>query len=514
MARLDALLIRGANVLTLDPSRPRAEALLAVDGLIAAVGRSADVRAHPAAAAARVVDCGGRTLVPAFIDAHIHLLAAAARLDAVDCGPEAVASIDEIKAGIRERAATTPPGEWVRAGGYDELALVERRHPDRHDLDQAAPDHPVRLVHRTGHACVLNSRALALAGIDNSTPEPPAAYLERDLTSGEPTGLLLEMNDRVNRALPPLSYERLAAACAALDRRLLEAGVTCVQDATATNGPDDWRLFRRLIEERRLSVSLSLMEGLAHLASPAAKGGGRRPRRGGVKLQPRELEHELSPGPAEIVALVRRVDAAGRQVAVHAVGRLAIDAALDAFQALGPARCQTMRHRIEHAGICSPSTAERIARLGVMVVTQPGFLYWNGALIEQRVATADIADLYPLRRLLDAGVVLAGSSDAPVAPAVPLTSLRAAVERRTRSGAVLSPEQRLSGEEALALFTRNAAYALGLEAERGALRRGMAADCVLLSADPTAPAPDWDRLTLDLTVRAGQVDYERAASAP
>ncbi len=164
------LALRNANVITLDDRLPRASAVAVRGGVIAWVGRDEDM-ARSSWRAERVVDCEGRTLVPGFIDAHMHLLAYAASLRDVDCGPDAVRSIGDIRHAISERASHTPDGSWIVGRGYDDSALLERRHPTRHDLD-AATALPVRLVHSTGHACVLNSAALALVGIGAGTPDP------------------------------------------------------------------------------------------------------------------------------------------------------------------------------------------------------------------------------------------------------------------------------------------------------------------------------------------------------
>ena len=153
--------------------------------MIAWVGRDEDL-GRVGLDAERVVDCAGRTLIPGFVDAHMHLLAYAASLRDVDCGPDAVRSISDIRSAIAERARGAPEGAWVVGRGYDDSALVERSHPTRRDLD-AATSLPVRLVHSTGHACVLNSAALALVGIGADTPDPVEGVIERD-DSGEPTG--------------------------------------------------------------------------------------------------------------------------------------------------------------------------------------------------------------------------------------------------------------------------------------------------------------------------------------
>jgi predicted amidohydrolase YtcJ len=483
---------------------PGADSLLLRDGLIAAVGAEATLSREASESKADDLDLGGRLVLPAFIDAHIHLLSSAARFVSVDCGPGAVDSIEAIGLAIGRRASALAKGAWVRAAGYDEVSLREGRHPTRRDLDAAAPEHPVRLTHRGGHAVVLNSLALKLAGIDGSTPEPPGSYMERDLETGEPTGLLVEMNEVVERALPPLSPVDLRAAIREVSDRLLAAGVTFVADATHSNGPGEWRLLAGLQDRAELRQGVSMLEGLDHLGSlPVAEG---RLSRGPVKVMPKELEHEFQPSVGDMAAILRRIEGAGRRAAVHMVTRAGLDTVLAAFEALGhPAG----GHRLEHCGICSPEQARRVAALGLTVVTQPGFLYENGDLMLKRLTAADLPDLYPLRRLLDAGVPVAGSSDAPAAAPQPLEGIRAAVERRSRTGADVGADQAVDIEEAVALFTSGAARVLGVERERGALAPGMVADVVVLNTDVLGDGTSWDDLEVAMTVQAGEVAFSR-----
>ena len=217
------------------------------------------------AAQTRAIDCQGGTLVPGFNDAHCHILATAASLLAVDCSPSAVSSVEDIVGLLRKRASEAPPDTWIRATGYNEFYLSEKRHPTRSDLDAAAPDHPVRLTHRSGHAVVLNSRALALAGISRDTPDPVYGVIDRDPDTGEPTGLLLEMDDYLEGVVPPLSREEIHAGIKLFNEQCLALGITTLQDATPGNSVERWRLFEEIKERGVLTPSLTIMAGAAHL---------------------------------------------------------------------------------------------------------------------------------------------------------------------------------------------------------------------------------------------------------
>jgi predicted amidohydrolase YtcJ len=482
------LLLFNARVLTMDPARPEAEALTVRDGRIVAVG-GAQMAAAALDARTKRIDCGGGLLLPAFIDAHCHLLAYAAALLCVDC--TAARSIVEIQEAVRRQAQQTPAGQWVRAFGYEETRLAESRHPDRHDLDAAAPDLPVRLIHRSGHASVLNSAALRLARIDSTTEEPPGGGIDRDLTGGEPSGLLLGMEQMIDRVAPPLGYDELAAGVRAACARLLRVGVSCIQDATHTNGRSEWELFEQLMDDGALSLEVVFMEGIEHLGELPEQCAEGRLRRGAVKIMLHELGDEIAPDEAELTRRVTEVHAAGRQVAIHAIGAGAVAAAAGAIEAALKQRPRDdHRHRIEHCGLLPTGMAERLARLGVVVVSQPAFLYERGDRYLALVPEEAQDTLYAFRSLRQVGVALAASSDAPVTRPEPLASVATAVDRRAASGDAVAPEQAVDVAEALSWWTAGAAYAGFLEAERGTLRPGLRADLLLLPGDAMERAPE------------------------
>lgn len=489
------LLLSNARVVTMDPACPSAQAVLARAGRIVRVGADAACR-RAASAGARVIDCGGMVVLPGFVDPHLHLLAWAAALRAVDCTD--ARSIDEIVQRIRERAADLPPGTWVRAVGYDESRLAEGRHPTRWDLDAATTAHPVRLVHRSGHALVLNSRALALAGITVASEEPPGGVIDRRLSDGEPTGLLLEMNEVVARAVPPLPRAELVAGLREAGKRLLAAGITAVQDLSYTNGPDAANVLAALARESGFAPRLlPPAEGWPGDAA-ALSGDVARP----VKVMLRETGERPVPDVAELAAIVRACHARGRAVAVHAVERRTVTAVVEAFTRAA-VRGGEARHRIEHAGVCPPELARRIAALGLIVVSNPVFLAESGDRYLRDVAPADRPYLYDTAGLAAAGVRVAAGSDAPVVSADALATVRAAVTRTARSGAVL-PGMGLDPERATALVTAAAAHAAGVEAELGRIAPGLAADLVVLSAEPHRPDA-----RVEMTVIGGEVRWRR-----
>ena len=439
---------------------------------------------------------------------------------------------------VRERAAGLPPGVWVRSAGYDESRLAEGRHPTRWDLDRAAPNHPVRLLHRSGHAAVLNSRALAVAGVTIATEEPPGTAIDRRLTDGEPTGLLMEMNEMVARVVPPLARADLVAGLREAGRRLLAAGVTAVQDMTHTNGPGAANFLSELAAESDFAPRLlpiaegwgavdreaSVAEPCAvtptpHVrpspsarraatspaAAPGVAGGDRaRP----VKVMVREVGGPPVPDVDDLAMIMRVCGAHDRQVAVHAVERRTVAAVVAAFEQAGEdARAGALRHRIEHAGVCPPDLGCRIAALGLVVVSNPVFLHVSGDRYRRQVAEHDLPHLYAVGALAGAGVRLAAASDAPVAPALPLAAVRAAVTRRTEQGVTL-PGVPLAPDRALALVTRGAALASRREDELGQIAPGRPADFTVLSGDPAHPDT-----VVEATIIGGRVRWSRASAA-
>ena len=455
-------------------------AVACADGRIVAAGTvEACTRALPVPH--RRIAAPEAFVLPGFIDAHVHVLAAAAAEAGPDCSPRAVSSIAELLEVVAQAAAAQPPGAWVRAHGYEETMLAERRHPTRAELDRAAPHHPVRLTHRSGHAEVLNSRALALAGIDEATDEPAGAAFGRALEDGRLDGLLIGMAERIEAAMPPPDRVAVATAVEAWASARLAEGVTTLVDAGPRNGLAEWETLCAFARDGTLAQRLVVMEGADHLGTLPADGAGGRVQRGEVKVQPRVLEGEAFDA-TQLATIVRRAVAAGRRVAVHAPTAESVRAALDAFRGAGDPR----GHRIEHAPLLPRALVDEIAEAGVAVVGQPGLLTEVTPRYERLLARAERERLQPWRDLVDAGVPLAFSSDAPVSRSGPLVASAAASSARPGT---LAPGQALRPLEALAAWTSRAAAACGLD-DRGRLAPGQAADLVLiegpLESDPAA----------------------------
>ena len=508
------LILHNARVITLDPDQSIAK-LVAVKGdRILWVGQNRDLEGLQGPKT-RLIDCQGQTVVPGFIDAHCHLLAYAASLLYLDCGPAAVRSISEIKNALSRRAESVPEEQWVRATGYDEFYLKERRHPNRWDLDEALPRHPVRLNHYSGHACVLNSVALSLAGISSETPDPPDGIIDRDWDTGEPTGLLLEMDSYLDQVVPSLSDAEFLKGVGLANQRLLSMGITSLQDATHSNSPQQWQTIQELKGRGLLAPRVTLMPGIKHLEEFLEQGlsfadGDADLNLGPAKIMLTGTTGSLQPPQEELRELVLQAHRTGYQVAIHAVEARAVEAAIEAIDyATTMAPRPDARHRIEHCSEGPPEVLSRLKNTGTIVVTQPAFLYLRGQRYISEVAPEIQPWLYPIGSLLRSGIPLAFSSDAPVASPDPLIGLYAAVTRQAANGQVLSKEQRVSPIQALSMYTLGGAHAAFQEKEKGSIESGKLADLAVLDGDPTVLEDEALKgIRVRLTVVGGQVAWE------
>ncbi len=506
------LILTNANVITMDPADPVAE-LVAVKGnkilLVADSDRLGEVKG----AKTKIIDCQGKTVAPGFNDAHCHIFSFIRKLHSLDLSPSSVKSIADIKAAIRRRARSLPPGQWLTSTDYNEFYLAEKRHPHRWDLDEAAPEHPVVLAHRSLHACVLNSRALSLAGITRETPEPPGAVIDRNLDSGEPSGLLFEMLGYIReRVLPPLSEEELAEGMTSANRHYLSMGITSLQEATAASDWARWQTLKRFKDSGQLASRVSMMFGFEALpqfqqAGLALGSGDNQLRLGGVKILLNEASGQLQPPQDGLNQQVLKAHQAGFQLAIHCVEPGTVAAAISALEYIASQSPVTgRRHRLEHCSECPPELFERLKKLPAMVVTQPAFLYYSGERYLSTLPPDRQRWLYRIKSLLDGGLLVAAGSDCPVAPDNPLAGICAAVTRRAQSGQVLSPQERISTKQALAMYTTNAAYASFEETIKGSITRGKLADMVVLSADPLKSPPEEIKdIRVEMTIIDGRV---------
>lgn len=504
-----------ARVITRDPARPRAEGLLiGRDKILALTGPGQPPT--EAAGEVRRIDCGGRTVLPGFIDPHFHLLSYIRSLIDLNLEPsDDLRSLADLAAAVARAAEGLPPGAWVIGQGYDEFYLAEGRHPTRADLDRAAPGHPVKLTHRSRHAHVLNSRALALIGLTRETPDPPGGLIDRELTDGEPTGLLFGLGDFLAQRLPRMEPSDFERGLARADEALLSLGLTCLGEATFLNDADRWRTIGAWIEAGQWHGRVNLMLGwpgfqelVLDRSSPPRSTD--RLGLGGVKIILERISGRLYPPPDELEAMIGAIHRAGWWAAVHAVEEPAIEAACGAIERVLAAHpVPAHGHRLEHCAQCPPGLARRLAAAGIAVVTQPAFIHRHGERYLATIPPDRQKYLYPLNILLTEGVTLAGSSDAPLSPPSPLLGIKAAIDRRTREGRRVGADQGLDLDQALDLYTRRAARVMGQGSSLGSLEPGKLADVVILDGDLTSVAVEsLAEIKVWKTIVGGRVVWE------
>jgi len=541
-----------ARVLTMNAAAPRAEAVAVRGERIAAVGGEAELRAL-AGAATEIVDLGGRALLPGFVDAHGHLLhAGRTGLSILDLRPPPIGPFDEVAAiqrALAQRAAETAPGDWIVGMGYDDTLLRERRHLQRGDLDSVSTAHPMLVFHASLHIAVANSRALALAGLDRNTPQPPGGAIRKDPQTGEPTGVLEEPAafGPLLAMRPPVPQELELRALSRAAARYASRGVTTAQDSAADAATLQLLLHAaqkellpiRVVALPLFDVALQKLAGntppgldAAWSASSPLAG---RLDLGAVKLlsdgsiqgytghlsQP---YHIPPPGkdanyrgyPAlsgsELRALVEQLYAGGFQVAIHANGDAAIASSLDAIEAAQAAHPRADdRPILIHAQMARADQLERMKRLSAI----PSFFvlhtyYWGDRHRDIFMGPERAARMSPLRSALARGLHFTIHCDAPVVPMDPLHLVWAAVNRRSSSGAEIGPGERIGVEDALRATTIEAARQHFLEGERGSIETGKLADLIVLSADPTAQDPARLReLQVLRTIVGGKTVFER-----
>jgi predicted amidohydrolase YtcJ len=508
-------IITARRIVSMTPAEPAA---LACRGeWVVATGPVSDLRAR--FPEADVTDLGDVTVVPGFNDAHQHPTICAEQSLYVDLSPDSVHNLGEVTAALSERAARTPPGEWIVGSGLDPARTLGGAELTRAELDTACPDHPVLAVHVTLHSGVLNSQSLRLAGLSDPGDAPPGGELGHD-AAGRLTGILHDQAlydvafpafTRRPTIVPPPDAAAMERAFLVFADRLHAAGITSVGDAMV--GPDGWELLHRLDRRGALPLRVNALVAYEHFANFRALGcaaprADSRLRIGGVKTfadgavnggacwvtEPviGATGHGSPRMPAEeLTEVVREVHDAGWRIAVHANGDRAIEVTLEAIaQAQQANPRSSARHRIEHMSIINDRIVAGLRELGVVAVPFGQYPAAHGDKLRAYYEPERIERMFAHRTLLDAGIRVAGSSDYPCGPYEPLYAMRSCVMRADRNGQQFGAAQRISPAEALALYTTGSAYASAEERTKGQLAPGYLADFVVLGEDPLAVSGD------------------------
>lgn len=532
------VLFHNGTVVTMDEAMPMAERVLVRSGRVAGVGGPGLNTPQDA----RMVDLGGRTVVPGFIDAHTHVSFSAFEPEMLDCTTPPRESLGQVLDEVADHCATTPDGAWVRAWGFHSSQVREQRNPTRRELDDAAPANPFVLLDVSFHACYVNSLALRATGISRDTPDPPLGSIERD-PSGEPTGALLESACDLPqqhswrayaRRDPDLAVELIERQC----RRLLALGITAVGDALVT--PEAAGLYARARVAARLPISISQLHGGDTFFSRPE------PHRGNVDLQrddpvlrggmikmfmdtsyPSPAIDRLGcdasieslgvtcydPEEAAELALLAADNDLG--VAIHCGGNRAVEHAIHAFAAVRrrhPSKEITLR--VEHAFIGERGQPERLSELGVRLVTQPGLARNYGNLFEDmRGENQPRLTMFPAGSMVEAGVIVAASSDYPCGGGLaPLEVMSAAVSRRRTDGEPIDPEEAVGPDRALRMYTLDAARACDRDTTEGSITPGKRANLVVLDRNPLECDPE--QASVLQTWADGELRYDAVSGPP
>ncbi|HEX2207735.1 MAG TPA: amidohydrolase [Longimicrobium sp.] len=530
----------GGRVFLADSANTLVQALAVRDGRVLAVGTDAEVR-RLAGPRTQVVDLNGRLVTPGFNDAHIHFGAGGRGL--LDVQLLGTASLAEIERRVAAAAAQAQPGEWILGRGWDHTRLPQSElgpggWPTKEILDRAAPNHPVLLSRVDGHTSWANTAALRLAGIDRNTPDPSGGEIVRD-ARGEATGILKESAEGlVARHVPPPTRAQTRRGILAALELAARTGVTSVQSDVSGM---DLQVYKELRDADSLTVrvygwhplEMRTIQGLNALGVTAGFGDewlrfgmlkgytdGTLGSRTAFMLEPFSDQHTHGLPQytqAQLDSLVTAADAAGLQVILHAIGDAANRQALDAFEraarANGP---RARRHRIEHAQVLDERDIPRFRQLGVIASMQPTHATSDMRWAETRIGHARAVEgAYVWRSLLDAGAVVVFGTDFPVEPMPPVEGIYSAVTRQSREEPGVPPggwipEQRLTREEAIRLYTAAAAYGEWEEERKGTLRPGMLADLVVWDRDLLAiPEVEILQAAPAMTVVGGRIVFRR-----
>ncbi|MCA9836832.1 MAG: amidohydrolase [Trueperaceae bacterium] len=516
----DYLFING-TILTMNPETPRAEAVLTRADQIRFVGSEAEAKAQMAPHT-QVIDLQGQCLMPGFHDSHVHLGQHGFELSQLNLSK--AATKEEGLALVAQAAREVPEGEWILGAGFlmarwgvSELGKLE--------LDQVAPNHPVLLRSQDHHSAWVNSLALERAKISATTPNPAEGEIVKD-ADGEPTGLILERAvGLISDVIPEVSDEALSRAIRAAADHFASLGITTVHHMSYDSA-DQWREMALQASQEEYSVRVWAcirQEDIEHAAALglATGQGGKHFQVGGAKFFADGALGSLTALMKEPYegTTTRGVEIHGRKVlqerfplaiaagltpVIHAIGDAANETVLDVLEETQPLwQAKKMRPRIEHAQHLTPKDIARFARLGVIASMQPIHFRFDAVrtaeLLGERINTT-----HAWRSLTDSGAVLPLGSDTPVATPDVIEGLKAAVRRQAESGQVYGREQVLTITEALAGYTRHAAYCINWEGRSGQLKAGFDADLVILSHDPQQTLEGLEVIS---TLKAGYWTY-------
>jgi predicted amidohydrolase YtcJ len=523
------LILYNANIITVDPDRPRARAVAIWGDRFLEVGTDEEILALAKAGTTRV-DLAGRTIVPGFIDAHTHpSYAGIQHLTRVDCD---LRSIADIQGALRQRASSVPPGEWVLGFKYDDTKTRDGRGITRADLDAAVPAHPVFVEHRGGHTAYLNSEAFRKAGVTDATPDPQGGHFDHDLASGKLTGRVAETaKDLVEKAIPSsFTPAQRREGVKLISHLMAKAGITSAHDAGGS--PEDLQAYQDSRDTGDLVTRIYCLiyyEAIDRMIAAGVKtglgdewvrvGAMKAICDGSISERTARLSEPYIGRPTdygilvateeELYPIVKKAHTAGWQIGIHANGDVAIDIVLRLYERLQrEAPRPDPRFRIEHCTVVNDELIRRIRALGAIPTPFSTYVYYHGEKMRE-YGEERLNHMFAIRSFLDAGVKVTQASDYPPGPFEPMMALQSSVTRTDTHGHLWGPRQRVTIEEAIRVGTLHGAYASFEENIKGSIKPGKLADLVVLGRDPLKENPSSIiSIPVDQTMVGGRWVYE------
>lgn len=526
-SRIADLVLVNGNIITMNPKQMKAKAVAIKGDKFLAIGGNREVL-DLADGNTRKIDLKGKTVLPGLIDSHVHGLALGEGLSQIDLRD--VKSIEEIQKRIKGWVQKTEKGEWIIGRGWDQDKLLENRFPLRSDLDCVAPNHPVLIRRVCGHLGVVNSQAMRLAGIDKNTEPPQGGVIDRERANGEPNGILRETSlHLVSRILPKLSEEKLMKFSHLACQRMVERGLTTVHwIISRSHSTSEIRALQKLDRQNKLPIRIYAIMPVEHLdrflkLSFSGSDSGML-KLGGIKIladgslgaRTAALQEPYTDAPTnkgillysrnQLRTLVEKIVQEGLQLVIHAIGDRTVETVLEVLKKALPEHPETShRHRIEHVSVLNPELLKKMKKIGIIASVQPHFAV-SDTWILKRLGKARARWTYVLRSLFDGGIKVIGGSDAPVEPVSPINGIHAAVAREA------FPEECLTLDQALRIYTIDAAYGSFEENLKGSIEASKLADLIVVSQDPFRVAPERIKeVTVETTIVGGQIVYPQKA---
>ncbi len=517
------LALINANVRTMNPRQPVAQAVAIRKNRIIKVGTNQEIN-QLSVKGTRIISLDGKTVVPGLIDTHIHVADFGRCLLWLDLtGSE---SIKELQSLLKEKAKQTPAGKWIIGRGWNHNRFKENCFLTLADLNEAASDNPVILYHEEAMICAVNSKALAIAGVTKQTAAPSSGFIDKNPQTGELTGILRDSaTNLVWQVIPKPTVDELSEATALACQEIVKAGLTSVHWIILSE--NELSLIQRLHAQGKLPARVNVIVPEAflkqamcfqstdrlmlHLGGVVIATDGYLDSKTAALFQPYSDEPNNSGrllcNEQELVASVARVLAAGFQPIIHVMGDKAVDAALGVIELSSKQTSgKSIRFRIEQAAVLNKELVARLKTQNVIVTVQPKviateFAVWSAT---ERLGMKRAKWLHPLKTLIKEGVKVAGGSDCPMEPLSPLLGIQEAVLRQNFS------EQRVSVEEALRMYTVDAAYSAGEERIKGSIEAGKLADLTILFNDPlTVQTDKIKNINVEMTIIDGRVVYSK-----